>query len=364
MYLFVYAVGTAIDLNSSPSSPAPLQATDFCPRDAYLRAMSSPPMYASFAAVTLLVLALLVVLARASAAMFDGPEEGVEGERESGDGDAAEEIPATGAARVERHPDTGQSRAERREREILDEDGGRGDSGDDSPENPWDDPEDAETPWGENPAEEDARRGRERETPEFTTGALLANVALSQGLFGVALLGAAWFAEIPPAELGVRLGDPSNTGLLAVGMGVALGVVLYVGNELSSVVVDAAGVDYSEGLRESLAPDDLRGWLVLLGVVLPVIAGFEELLFRAALIGVFAAGFGLSPWLLAAFSTAAFAVGHGAQGPGGIAVTGLLGFALAAAFVLTESLLLVVVAHYLVNALEFVVHEGLGIEWV
>jgi uncharacterized membrane protein len=36
---------------------------------------------------------------------------------------------------------------------------------------------------------------------------------------------------------------------------------------------------------------------------------------------------------------------------------------LAVTFVLTGSLLVVVVAHYLVNALEFVVHEGLGFEW-
>jgi hypothetical protein len=41
---------------------------------------------------------------------------------------------------------------------------------------------------------------------------------------------------------------------------------------------------------------------------------------------------------------------------------GALGFVLAAAFVRTGGLL-VVVAHYLVNALEFVVHEGLGLEW-
>jgi membrane protease YdiL (CAAX protease family) len=46
-----------------------------------------------------------------------------------------------------------------------------------------------------------------------------------------------------------------------------------------------------------------------------------------------------------------------------MAVTGALGFVLAAAFVVTGSLLSVIVAHYLVNALEFVVHEGLGVEW-
>ena len=69
-------------------------------------------------------------------------------------------------------------------------------------------------------------------------------------------------------------------------------------------------------------------------------------------------GFGVSPWALAVLSSVAFALGHGAQGAAGVAVTGLLGFALAALFVLSGSLLAVVVAHYLVNALEFLVHEG------
>jgi membrane protease YdiL (CAAX protease family) len=78
------------------------------------------------------------------------------------------------------------------------------------------------------------------------------------------------------------------------------------------------------------------------------------------LVGGFAAGFGLSPWPLAVLSSVAFALGHGAQGPLGMVVTGLLGFALAAAFVLTGSLLAVVVAHYLVNALEFLGAEYRG----
>lgn len=361
-------------------------------------------MYGSFAVVTLLVLSVLVLLARASQAMLDGSPENDERDTD---------IPATGAARIERHPETGQSRVERREQEILDgaesdtdetsaveTDADRTHTGEtdgneattqrteadadetaqrteadtdetsnstnsqadaDESESPWD--EDSETPWGENPAEIDAQRPREQAPPDFSSGTLLANVALSQGLFGALLVGAAWLAEIPLTALGVTLGNPSNVGLPAVGIGIAVGIALYIGNELAAVVVDALGVDYSEGLRESLAPETLQGWVVLLGGVLPIIAGFEELLFRAALIGAFATGFGLSPWLLAAFSTAAFAVGHGAQGPGGIAVTGLLGFALAAAFILTESLLVVVVAHYLVNALEFVIHEGVGVEW-
>jgi membrane protease YdiL (CAAX protease family) len=97
--------------------------------------------------------------------------------------------------------------------------------------------------------------------------------------------------------------------------------------------------------------------------VLPVIAGFEEVLFRGALVGVVSSGYGVSAWVMAVVASGAFALGHGAQGRLGVLVTGALGFVLAAAFVLTGSLVVVIVAHYLVNALEFVVHEGLGVEW-
>jgi len=41
----------------------------------------------------------------------------------------------------------------------------------------------------------------------------------------------------------------------------------------------------------------------------------------------------------------------------------VLGFVLAGVFVLTNSLLAVVLAHYLVNALEFVVGGYFGVEW-
>lgn len=330
-------------------------------------------MYPSFAGVTLLVLGLLILLARASQAMFDDREDDVEGSGDEDPGESADaSVPATGAARIERHADTGLTRAERIEREVLD---GEDSDGEGDGSTPWEresaekeSDDDAENPWGENPAEERARgaedNARRPDQIEFTTGALLVNVALSQGVFGAVLVGAAWLANLPSAALGIVPADPWNLGVPAIALGVAVGVALYVANELAAAVADAAGVEYTEGVRESLAPDSPAGWAILLGVVLPVIAGFEELLFRAALIGAFSAGFGLSPWLLAVLSTLAFAAGHGAQGPGGIAVTGVLGFALAAAFVVSGSLLVVVVAHYVVNALEFVIHEGFGIEWV
>jgi len=192
-----------------------------------------------------------------------------------------------------------------------------------------------------------------------STGALLANVAVTQGLFGVVLVGGAIAFTIPAWAFGLG-GDALTLGNL--GWGVGLGVGLWVASESGSRVVDAAGVEYDEGLRELLAPATPGGWVVLLGLVLPVIAGVEELVFRGAAIGVVAAGLDVSPWTMAVVSSFGFAMGHGAQGRAGIVVTGILGFVLATAYVLTGSLLTVIVAHYLVNALEFVVHEGLGLD--
>jgi membrane protease YdiL (CAAX protease family) len=190
------------------------------------------------------------------------------------------------------------------------------------------------------------------------TSALLVNVAVSQGLFGALLVAGAWYAQIPARAFGLT---PLSGTALALGVG--LGVALYLANELGASLTRRAGVTTGEELRALLAPSTTGGWLLLLLVVLPVIAGFEELLFRGALVGALSTGFAVSPWALAVVSSLAFALGHGAQGPGGIVVTGLLGFVLASAFVLTGSLAVVFVAHYLVNALEFVVHEGLDVDW-
>lgn len=190
---------------------------------------------------------------------------------------------------------------------------------------------------------------------------LFANVALTQGLFGVILVGTIWATDVPASALGIEA-TPGSTGLPAIAIGVGLGVVLYVANVLAAANLERFGVEFDELLRELLAPDSIREWVVLLLLVLPIVALFEELLFRAVLIGAFATGFGLSPWVLAVLSSAAFGLGHGLQGPAGVVVTGVLGFVLAGAFVVTESLVVVIVAHYLINALEFVVNEGLGVE--
>ena len=196
-------------------------------------------------------------------------------------------------------------------------------------------------------------------TPELTQSMLLVNVALSQGVFGAVLVLAAIAADVPRGALVVASTHLTPTFAF---VGVALGVALYVADEVGASMADVAGFGRSEDLREFLAPESARGWVILLGSVLPVVAGFEELLFRGVLVGALSTAFGVSPWLLAVGSSVLFGLGHGAQGRLGIVVTTALGLVLAAAYVLTGSLVVVVVAHYLVNALEFVVHEGLGVD--
>ncbi|MFB6168603.1 MAG: lysostaphin resistance A-like protein [Haloferacaceae archaeon] len=215
-------------------------------------------------------------------------------------------------------------------------------------------PDAGEVSGSEAPLPWERALGDEGRVPRVDTGALLANVAVSQGGLGALLLFGAWYAEIPPAALGL---DTAAFGPAVLLAGVAAGVGLYLANEGGAALGRRVGLDGAEAFRAMLAPETRREWVVLLLLVLPVVAGFEELLFRAALVGGLAAGFGVSPWLLAALSSVAFALGHGAQGRVGMVVTGVLGFALAALFVVTESLPAVVVAHYLVNALEFVVNE-------
>ena len=200
--------------------------------------------------------------------------------------------------------------------------------------------------------------GDERSGPaRFSTPTLLVNVVVSQGLFASLLLVGMWVAAVPPSALGLTADSLAPPALVA---GVGLGIALHAVNAVGSRLSDRFGVGDATALREAMTPESARGWAALLFVVLPLVAGFEELLFRGILIGAFTTGFGVSPWLLAALSSVAFALGHGAQGRVGIVVTGTLGFVLAVAFVLTGSLVTVVVAHYLVNALEFVVNERWG----
>ena len=224
-----------------------------------------------------------------------------------------------------------------------------------------DDPEDrssatqgASAPPAETGPSHEAESEPESE-PYLTTSELYANVVVSQGLLLVILGIAVWVTDVPVMALGI------NTGAITaetVGIGLVTGVALYIGNEIAAAAATRLGVTPSTDLRKALAPDTTGRWVVLLVVVLPLIAVFEEMLFRGALVGALAEGFDISPWILATGSSVAFGLGHGAQGRTGIVVTGLLGFGLASVFIISGSLAVVVVAHYVVNVLEFGVREA------
>lgn len=184
---------------------------------------------------------------------------------------------------------------------------------------------------------------------------LFANLAITHlGIAAVVGI-AVWFTKVPAAALGIG-GVPDLVNAILLGVGI------YGVNEGLGLATKALGGRTPERYREFLAPSGWAEWFLLLAVVLPALAFSEELLFRGVLIGGLATGTDLSPWFLAVVSSIAFGGAHTAQGRLGIIVTGVLGFVLAAAFVVTGDLLLVVMAHYLVNALEFIVHEGLDLE--
>ena len=193
------------------------------------------------------------------------------------------------------------------------------------------------------------------DTPSsIPTLALLANVVRTQGLFGGVLVAGAWMFAVPLSAFGIG-GELLGISVPTIALGIGLGVGLWVGSELAVALVDRVGIGYDQGLRTMLTPTTRGEWALLFAVVLPLVAASEEFVFRAAAIGVPAAGLDASPWALAIVSSLAFGVAHGAQGRAGVVVTGLLGFGLAGVYVGTGSLLVVIVAHYVLNATEFLV---------
>jgi membrane protease YdiL (CAAX protease family) len=273
----------------------------------------------------------------------------------------------------------------RRSRRVLDriaEDGERSRSRANHPTDPVGKSPDGEPNDGTADREAaDAERGHptdgvERDHPtddpergiddSVSTLALFANVTITQALFFAVVVAIAWGSDVPASAFGVGpwAGAGSVRDLAAIGRatgyGFAAGLALYVLDDLAAALAERAGYGAPDRLRETLSPATRREWAALLVVVLPTIAVFEETLFRGALVGAFATGFGIDPWPLAVGSSIAFGLGHGAQGRVGIAVTGVLGVALAAIFIATGSLLAVVVAHYVVNAAEFLTHGWIG----
>jgi membrane protease YdiL (CAAX protease family) len=192
----------------------------------------------------------------------------------------------------------------------------------------------------------------------LSTGLLFANTVLTHGsillVLGVTIL----FSGVSETHLGL---DPTAVDSVAVWAGVIAGFGLYVVDEVLSIGMRHVGFVPADILRSALAPASLRGWSLLLLGILPLVSVAEELLFRGALIGA-TLGLGIAPPLVLLSSSVLFGFAHGLQGVGGVVVAGVLGLGLGIVFLWTESLIVVVIAHYVVNTLEFVVHEGIDLE--
>jgi len=185
---------------------------------------------------------------------------------------------------------------------------------------------------------------------------LYANVVGTQTLVVVLIAIAAWLASVPVGAFG--MGSPAAV-IDVVFAGAVVGLALFVASVVATRVLSRAGVTYSEALRDALEPRTTNEAIALYGVALPAVSVGEELLFRGALVGASTAGFDVSPWLPAVGSSALFGYAHSAQGTAGVVATGVLGLVLAGLFIVTDSLLAVVVAHYVVNALEFAIGQRL-----
>ncbi len=187
-----------------------------------------------------------------------------------------------------------------------------------------------------------------RTTIGFTRRGLYLNAAATQVCMGVALVAGLVLAGVRPDDLGIGGVAPAT-----VGVGVGLGLALAAANLLLQRCLAATGVDVDDRVRRLLTPTTGREWGWLFVVVLPIVATFEEVLFRGVLVGAASEVVEVSPWLLVLGSAAVFAVAHGLQGAGGQLGAGLLGVALGVAYVVTDALVVVITAHYLVNVVEF-----------
>lgn len=157
-------------------------------------------------------------------------------------------------------------------------------------------------------------------------------------------------------ELGL---EPRDVGLAWPVLQPLSGLVggLVVGGSIGVCLNLVAGVVAARGDRSDL-PVSPQVALLLPGTrrerrwaaVVSVTAGIcEEVVFRGLFLAMGVGLFGLSPLAAAALSSVAFGLAHVYQGPAGVLATTMLGAVFAALALATQSLLLPVVLHTLVD---------------
>jgi membrane protease YdiL (CAAX protease family) len=185
---------------------------------------------------------------------------------------------------------------------------------------------------------------------DLSRWSLYLNVAVSHGLILALFAVLLWWTAVPIGALGIEA-TPDWRWL------VGLAVLLVGLNEAADRVARAVG-SADNPLRDRLTPESGTEWAALAGLVLPVIAVTEEVLFRGLLIGAFGVGTPIPPVALIVGAAVAFGLAHTAQGRLGVGVATLLGLVLGGVYYWSGSLWLVIGAHYVVDLVEFVRHAG------
>ena len=146
---------------------------------------------------------------------------------------------------------------------------------------------------------------------------------------------------------------PSNQPLVDLVIGLTVGLATaFTINFISVIAIRIWGKDiYSPDIMKSLIPRNQIEW-VLIVIPLLVAVAVEELLFRGLMIGGFSTI--VNPWAMALASGVLFGLMHSPQGTLGIVLTGAVGILFGAVFIITDSLLTVIVAHFALNFLQIV----------
>jgi membrane protease YdiL (CAAX protease family) len=183
------------------------------------------------------------------------------------------------------------------------------------------------------------------------TGNLL--LSIPEFIFKLVLLGLCMglVSSLTVANAEKYVGWPSDNPSLDVVIGTVLGLVVQFFVSFTSVIaIRIFGTSiYSPQVMKSVTPKNQREWFLIIIPLLLAVA-IEELLFRGLLIG----GFSLviNPWVMAVASSLIFGIMHSPQGTLGIILTAVVGFIFATAFIITNSLVVVITAHFVVNFLQ------------
>ncbi|WP_224447541.1 CPBP family intramembrane glutamic endopeptidase [Haloprofundus salilacus] len=178
---------------------------------------------------------------------------------------------------------------------------------------------------------------------------------LVRGALGIAGIGCVVYLTGLPVEF-LLLETTLDAVLAALGIGVLVGVGLMAAQKLFFGVTYRFGYEHDMTTFELLSPDTSDEWVLHLGLFLPVVAVYEELVFRVGLIALGYSAFGVDTWTLVAVSAVLFGLAHRQQEWGGVVIMGISGIAFGAVYLWTASLLTVVIAHYSMNVLAFAVY--------